>query len=160
MHLLISCFTLLIFIIWFHSLRLKKILSCIIDRIRGYVYKVRGINFTILLHLYGHDAKSKMLIIFYFIKFYNVNVQQLNVFRNCFVIINYCHLTKVSSQINKCIIFEPNELSITLSTLWCDQYVRCMGAFGGHVLIYFHRLSHYSRFDKIHVFKWEQQSNL
>ena len=39
------------------------------------------------------------------------------IFRNCFVII-YCHLTEVSSQINKCIIFEPNELSITLSTLW------------------------------------------
>ena len=38
------------------------------------------------------------------------------IFRNCFVII-YCHLTKVSSPINKCIIFEPNELSITLSTL-------------------------------------------
>ena len=37
--------------------------------------------------------------------------------RNCFVII-YSHLTKVSSQINKCIIFVPNELSITLSTLW------------------------------------------
>ena len=35
------------------------------------------------------------------------------IFRNFFVII-YCHLTKVSSQINKCIIFEPNELSITL----------------------------------------------
>ena len=39
------------------------------------------------------------------------------IFRNCFVII-YCRLTKVSSQINKCIIFEPNKLSITLSTLW------------------------------------------
>ena len=38
-------------------------------------------------------------------------------FRNCFVII-YCHLTKVSPQINKWLIFEPNELSITLSTLW------------------------------------------
>ena len=38
------------------------------------------------------------------------------IFRNCFVII-YCHLTKVSSQINKNIIFEPNELSISLSTL-------------------------------------------
>ena len=38
------------------------------------------------------------------------------IFRNCFVII-YCHLTKVSSQINKFIIFQPNELSITLSTL-------------------------------------------
>ena len=28
------------------------------------------------------------------------------IFRNCFVFIHY-HLTKVSSQINKCIIFEP-----------------------------------------------------
>ena len=52
------------------------------------------------------------------------------IFRNCFVII-YCHLTKVSSQINKCIIFEPNELSIRLSTLWrslllvllCKQFI-------------------------------------
>ena len=41
------------------------------------------------------------------------------IFRNCFVII-YCHLTKVSSQINKCIIFDPIELSITLSTLWSN----------------------------------------
>ena len=32
------------------------------------------------------------------------------IFRNCFIII-YCHLSKVSSQIKKCIIFEPNELS-------------------------------------------------
>ena len=39
------------------------------------------------------------------------------IFRNCSVGI-YCHLTKVSFQINKCIIFEPNELSITLPTLW------------------------------------------
>ena len=39
------------------------------------------------------------------------------IFRNCFVII-YCHLTKISSQINKCMIFEPNERSITISTLW------------------------------------------
>ena len=44
------------------------------------------------------------------------------IFRNCFVII-YCHLTNVLSQINKCIIFETNELSITLSTLWsCFRY--------------------------------------
>ena len=35
------------------------------------------------------------------------------IFMNCFVII-CCHLTKVSSKINKCIIFEPNDLSITL----------------------------------------------
>ena len=40
------------------------------------------------------------------------------IFSNCFAII-YCHLIKVSSQINKCIIFEPNELTITLSTLLC-----------------------------------------
>ena len=42
------------------------------------------------------------------------------IFRNCFVII-YCHLTKVSSKINKCIIFEPNELTITLTTLWLNN---------------------------------------
>ena len=36
------------------------------------------------------------------------------IFWNCFFII-YCHLTKVSFQINKCVIFEPNELSITLA---------------------------------------------
>ena len=38
------------------------------------------------------------------------------ILRNCFVII-YCHLTKVSAQINKSIIFEPNELSITQSLM-------------------------------------------
>ena len=38
------------------------------------------------------------------------------ILRNCFVII-YCHLTKVITQINKCIIFEPNELSITQSLM-------------------------------------------
>ena len=37
-------------------------------------------------------------------------------FRYCFGII-YCHLTKVSAQINKCIIFEPDELSITLDPI-------------------------------------------
>ena len=39
------------------------------------------------------------------------------IFRNWFVII-HCHLTKVSAQIIQCIIFERNELAITLSTLW------------------------------------------
>ena len=39
------------------------------------------------------------------------------VFRNCFVIIHY-HLTKISSRINKCIIFEPNDLSITIYLLY------------------------------------------
>ena len=42
----------------------KNVLSCIIARISGYVYKVLGINSAILLHLYGYDAKSKILIIF------------------------------------------------------------------------------------------------
>ena len=37
--------------------------------------------------------------------------------RNWFVIIRP-HLTKVSTQIIQFIIFERNELSITLSTLW------------------------------------------
>ena len=32
---------------------------------------------------------------------------QQPIFSNCCVII-YCHLTKVSSQIHKCIIFMPN----------------------------------------------------
>ena len=44
-------------------------------------------------------------------------MDNIQISRNCFVII-YRHLTKVSSQINKCIIFKPNELSIALSTLW------------------------------------------
>ena len=38
------------------------------------------------------------------------------IFRNLFTI--HRHLTKVSAQIIQCIIFERNELSITLSTLW------------------------------------------
>ena len=37
------------------------------------------------------------------------------IFWNCFII--YYHLGKVFTQINKCMIFEPNELYITLSTL-------------------------------------------
>ena len=45
------------------------------------------------------------------------------IFRNCVII--YCHLTKVSSQINKCIIFEPNELSITLSTVPYNHPLIC-----------------------------------
>ena len=43
------------------------------------------------------------------------------IFRIWFVI-NHRHLTKVSAQIIQCIIFERNELSITLSTLWCSLY--------------------------------------
>ena len=39
------------------------------------------------------------------------------IFRNWFVIIHH-HLRKVSAQILQCIIFEHNELSITLSTQW------------------------------------------
>ena len=40
----------------------KNVLSCIIARIRGHVYKVLGINSATLLHLYGYDAESKILI--------------------------------------------------------------------------------------------------
>ena len=49
------------------------------------------------------------------------------IFRNCFVFI-YCHLTKVSSQINKCIIFEPNKLSkhyLLYGLITLQQYVYC-----------------------------------
>ena len=41
------------------------------------------------------------------------------IFRYWFVIIHR-NLTKVSAQIIQCIIFERNELSITLSTLWLN----------------------------------------
>ena len=117
------CFTSLIFIIWFHTESQKNVLSCIIARIRGYVYKVLGINSAILLHLQGYDAKSKILISSLKFKMLTDNNQ---IFRNWFVII-HCHLTKVSAQIIQCIIFERNELSITLSTLWYyfHYYVRC-----------------------------------
>ena len=87
------------------------ILSCIIARIRGYAYKVVGVNYAILLHLYGYDAQSKILIK---LKFMLTDNNQIC--RNCFVTI-YCHLTKVLSQINKCIIFEPNELYITIYSM-------------------------------------------
>ena len=40
------------------------------------------------------------------------------IFRNCFII---CHLTKVSSQINKCIIFEPNELYNTMYSMYIES---------------------------------------
>ena len=55
--------------------RLKNVLSCIITQIRGYVYKVLGINSAILLPLYSYDEKSKILIFF---KIYYVNGQQPN----------------------------------------------------------------------------------
>ena len=106
--------------IWFHTGILKNVLSCIIARIRGNVYKVLGINSAILLHLYGYDAKSKILIIF-FLKFIMLTDNN-QIFRNWFVII-HCHLTKVSAQIIQCIVFERNELSITLSTLWYNYRV-------------------------------------
>ena len=37
---------------WFHTGHPKNVLSCIIARIRGNVYKVLGINSAILLHLH------------------------------------------------------------------------------------------------------------
>ena len=62
------------------------------------------------------------------------------IFRNCFVIV-YCHLTKVSSQINKCIIFEHNELSITLYLLYgvtcvCQQTVISCLMWRHHVVLW------------------------
>ena len=109
----LSCFTSLVFIIYFHTGCLKNVLPGIIARIIGYVYKVIGINSAILLHLYGYDQKSKILIIS--LKFI-VLTDNNEIFSNRFVIINR-HLTKVSAQINQRIICENNELSITLSTL-------------------------------------------
>ena len=78
------------------------------------------------LEAIGHKFSNLTSFIWLRRKIKNINNISLKVimltdnnqiFRNCFVII-YCHLTKVSSQINKCIIFGPNGLSITLSTLW------------------------------------------
>ena len=119
----LSCFTSLIFIIWFHTGRIEKLLSCIIAQIRCYVYKVLGMNSAILLHLYGYNAKSNINNISLKCAMLTDNSQ---IFRNYFII--YCHLTKVSSQINKCIIFEPNELSVTLSTLWRNPLHPLCGA--------------------------------
>ena len=64
------------------------------------------------------------------IKNINISLKSMStdnqIFGNCCVII-YCYLTKVSSQINKSIIFEPNELSITLlygNGEWAGDYWR------------------------------------
>ena len=69
-------------------------------------------NLTSFIHkdsksIFKNNISSKFIMLTY-------NNQ---IFRNCFVIIHY-HLTKVSARINRCIIFEPNELPITLSTLY------------------------------------------
>ena len=47
-------------------------------------------------------------------------MHNIQMFMNCFVIIHYI-LPKVSTRRNKCIIFEPNVLSITLSTIWSHR---------------------------------------
>ena len=70
---------------------------------------------------YGYDKNINISLKFIMLTDNN------QIFRNCFVIIIYCHLTKVSSQINKCIIFEPNEISITLSTLWSHPVTDPLG---------------------------------
>ena len=115
-----SCFTSFIFIAWFHIGRQFFLLSCIIARIRGYVYKMPGTNSAILLHLFGYNhlfgCNLTSFINNISLKFIMLKDNN-QIFTNCFVVI-YSHLTKVSSQINKCIIFEPDELSITLSSLW------------------------------------------
>ena len=77
----------------------KNVLSGIIAIIRCYVYKMLGINSTILLHLYVNSVK--------YIFFNNISSKfriltyNNQIFKNCFVNIHY-HLTKVSSRINKC----------------------------------------------------------
>ena len=87
----------------------KKMYYSVLSHELEAVYKVLGINSAILLHLYGYDAKSKILI--YFLKFIMLTDNN-QIFRNWFVIIHR-HLTKVSAQIIQCIIFERNELSIS-----------------------------------------------
>ena len=76
------------------------------------VYKVLGINYAILFHL-RRKIRNTNNISLKFIMLTDSN----QIFRNWFVIIHR-HLTKVSAEIIQCIIFERNELSITLSTLW------------------------------------------
>ena len=82
-------------------------------------------NFRLCLQSAGYKFCNLTSFIRLYLKIKNINnisfqfimlTDNNEIFRNCFVIF-YCHLTKVSSQINKCIIFVPNELSITLSTL-------------------------------------------
>ena len=118
----LSCFTSLIFIIWFHTGRLKK---CIIlyypvlyynQRICLQSTNYKFCNLTSFTRLW-RKIKNNDNISLQFIMLKD----SIQIFRNCFVII-YWHLTKVSSQINKCIIFESNKLSITLSALWCKSY--------------------------------------
>ena len=123
----LPCFTSLIFIIWFHAGRLIK---CII---RDYRPKKR-------LCLQSARYKFRNLTSFKRLRRRIKNINNISlkfimlkdnnqIFRNWFVIIHR-HLTKVSAQIIQCIIFERNELSITLSTLLCDSslgsYCHCL----------------------------------
>ena len=57
------------------------------------------------------------------------------IFRNWFVIIHR-HLTKVSAQIIQCIIFERNELFITLSVMFMLLYGETMLGTDTTVAIY------------------------
>ena len=116
----LSCCTLLIFIIVPYAVPSKNALSCIIVKIRCYVYKIIGINSAILVHLFVNSVILIFKVIFK-VNLYNVNSPH-QTFKNCFVIILY-HLTKDSSWINKCIIFEPNELSITEYLLYGIPYL-------------------------------------
>ena len=116
-----SCFTLLIFIIWFYTGRLKNVLSCINARIRGCLQSAR--------YKFCNLTSSKILKIAAYSYYYAYFIKNINnislkfimltdnnqILRNWFVII-HCHLTKISAQIIQCIIFERNELYITLST--------------------------------------------
>ena len=97
---------------WFHRRRQKKILSCIIGRIRSYIYKMLGINFAVFTSFTHLKRKIKNCNIS--LKFIMLTYDN-QIFRNWFII--YWHLTKISVEINKCLILEPNELSITTTIM-------------------------------------------
>ena len=114
----LSCFTLLIFIICFHSGRRKK---CIILYycpnlrlcLQSARYKFCNLASFIWLRRKIKNINNILLIII-------MLTDNNQIFRNWFVIIHR-HLTKISAQIIQCIIFECNDLSITVYTLWFDH---------------------------------------
>ena len=122
----LSCFTSLIFIMWFQARHLKK---CIILYYRpNYRLWLQSswYKFCNLTSFIWLQSKIK------YIKNISLKCVMLTsnnqIFRNSFVII-YCHLTKVSSQINKCIIFEPNERQATNYVLGGRKILHFLGSY-------------------------------
>ena len=118
-----SCFT-LILIMSSYAAPLKTVLYFTITRMTGHVHKMFSINSAILLHLYVKRVTSKMFIIFQQKIIMLTYTNQ--VFRNFFTIIHH-HLTKVSAQTNKCIIFKPNELYNTIYQVKLAFMVNILG---------------------------------